>query len=133
MSNWNNTNPVGWFEVYVNDLPRAQKFYENVFQMKLQDLPTPGDDAGAMEMKMFPEGSMTTYGANGALVKMEGFAAGKNSVLVYFSCDDCATEEKRIKEFGGSVLKEKMSIGEYGFITLFNDTEGNMLGLHSQK
>ena len=25
-------NPVGWFEIYVQDIARAQKFYEAVFQ-----------------------------------------------------------------------------------------------------
>ena len=29
--------------------------------------------------------------------------------------------------------KSKQSIGEYGFISLVHDTEGNMIGLHSQK
>ncbi|MGZ3749502.1 MAG: VOC family protein, partial [Pseudobdellovibrionaceae bacterium] len=28
-------NPVGWFEIYVQDLDRAKKFYESVFQLKL--------------------------------------------------------------------------------------------------
>ena len=34
---------------------------------------------------------------------------------------------------GGKVEREKMSIGEYGFIVLALDTEGNMFGLHSLK
>jgi len=29
------------------------------------------------------------------------------------------------------VFKEKMPIGEHGFIALINDTEGNLIGLHS--
>jgi len=28
-------------------------------------------------------------------------------------------------------MKEKFSIGEYGFIAIAFDTEGNMIGLHS--
>ncbi|MBM4231128.1 MAG: VOC family protein, partial [Gammaproteobacteria bacterium] len=27
-----NSNPVGWFEIYVQDMPRAKAFYEAVFQ-----------------------------------------------------------------------------------------------------
>jgi predicted enzyme related to lactoylglutathione lyase len=30
-------------------------------------------------------------------------------------------------------MKEKYSIGQYGFIVLAFDTEGNMFGLHSLK
>jgi predicted enzyme related to lactoylglutathione lyase len=58
---------------------------------------------------------------------------GKNSTLVYFSCDDCAVEEARVVDAGGKVERSKMSIGEYGFITLVTDSEGNSIGLHSQQ
>ena len=59
--------------------------------------------------------------------------SGGNSTLVYFICDDCAIEEGRVKSSGGKIQKPKMSIGEYGFISLAIDTEGNMFGLHSMK
>ncbi len=62
---------------------------------------------------------------------MEGFASGGNSTLVYFGCADCAIEEARVVEFGGSIQRAKTSIGEYGYISLVLDTEGNMFGLHS--
>ena len=71
--------------------------------------------------------------APAALVKMQGVASGGNSTLVYFMCDDCAVEEGRVKPSGGKVEKAKMSIGQYGFISLVVDTEGNMFGLHSMK
>jgi len=77
--------------------------------------------------------NMGGMGASGALVKMEGFPSGGNSTLVYFSCNDCAVEEARIKEFGGQIQRGKTSIGEYGFISLVFDTEGNMFGLHSMQ
>jgi len=72
-------------------------------------------------------------GASGALVKMEGFSSGGNSTLVYFSCEDCAVEASRVAAGGGRIQREKMSIGEYGFIALAYDTEGNMFGLHSMQ
>ena len=34
-------NPVGWFEIYVNDMDRAKMFYESVFQVKLDKLDNP--------------------------------------------------------------------------------------------
>jgi uncharacterized protein len=64
---------------------------------------------------------------------MEGFPSGGNSTLIYFSCDDCAVEESRVEAAGGRVQKPKMSIGEFGFISLAIDSEGNMFGLHSMK
>lgn len=119
------TNPVGWFEIYVQDMDRAKRFYESVLQIKLEKLSNPD-----MALLGFPM-LMDHTGASGALVKMEGFPSGGNSTLVYFSWIDCAIEESRVAEFGGSIQRGKMSIGEYGFISLVLDSEGNMFGLHS--
>jgi uncharacterized protein len=121
------SNPVGWFEIYVQDMARAKKFYETVFEVKLDKLPTPDIDLWAFPM------AMERPGAAGALVHMTGFPSGSNSVLVYFSCVDCAVEAGRVKAAGGRIEKDKMSIGEYGFIALAIDTEGNMIGLHSRQ
>ena len=123
-------NPVGWFEIYVDNLARAKKFYESVFEVTLEELGDPNDEN--IKMLAFPS-DMETYGATGALVKMEGLTAGGNSTLLYFSCDNCAIEESKVEGAGGIVQKPKMSIGEYGFITLATDSEGNMFGLHSSK
>lgn len=120
-------NPVGWFEIYVDEMARAKKFYESVFQVSLERLESPD-----IEMWSFPM-TMEGYGAPGSLVKMEGFSAGRNSVLVYFSCEDCAVQAARVKEAGGQIQREKFSIGQYGYIALVVDTEGNMIGLHSMK
>ena len=120
-------NPVGWFEIYVQDMARAKKFYETVFKTKLEALKNP-----ECKMHSFPH-EMDRSGAGGALVKMQGVPSGKNSTIVYFSCADCAVEAARAKQNGGSIFKEKMSIGQYGFIALVADSEGNMIGLHSLK
>jgi len=120
-------NPVGWFEVYVQDMARATKFYQAVFEVKLEKLPAPD-----IEMWAFPM-SMESSGAGGALVRMQGFEPSGNSVLVYFTCEDCAVEASRVKQAGGRIQKEKTSIGEYGFIALVIDSGGNMIGLHSRR
>jgi len=120
-------NPVRWFEIYVQDMKRAKKFYETVFKVKLARLNTPG-----VEIWSFPM-LMNQMGTAGALVRMEGFPSGGNSTLVYFACEDCAVEEARAAKCGGRVQKRKISIGEYGYISLVYDTEGNMIGLHSMQ
>ena len=126
------SNPVGWFEIYVQNMPRAKAFYEAVFGGELSELKNPAtEDFPGMEMWSFPS-SMENYGAPGALVRMSGCPSG-GSTLVYFSCEDCAIEAARAASHGGKVFKNKMAIGEYGFIALVEDTEGNMIGLHSLK
>lgn len=77
--------------------------------------------------------TMGLSGASGALVKMAGVPSRGNSTLVYFSCADCAEEAARVKQNGGKIFKDKCSIGQYGNISLVEDTEGNMIGLHSLK
>ena len=124
-------NPVGWFEIYVDDITRAKQFYQAVFNIELTEL-TPPSDGSSLQMWAFPS-DMQVYGASGALVQMSGVAAGGNSTLIYFSCEDCAEEAARISSAGGKIQEEKTSIGEYGFIVLAFDTEGNMIGLHSLK
>jgi uncharacterized protein len=118
-------NPVRWFEIYVQDMNRAKKFYETVFRVKLERLNIP-----SIEMWSFPM-QMDQMGTAGALVKMEGVPSGGNSTIVYFTSADCAVEEGRSEKNGGRIFRRKMSIGEYGFISLMYDTEGNMIGLHS--
>lgn len=128
-----NSNPVVHFEIYVQDMNRAKAFYEAVLETKLEQMPSPIPEMD-MEMWFFPmdkEAGMSTYGAGGMLVKMEGFASGGSGTLVYFGCDDCAVQVGRAAAHGGSVFQEKMSIGEHGFCALAKDTEGNLIGFHS--
>jgi predicted enzyme related to lactoylglutathione lyase len=120
-------NPVSWFEIYVQNMERARRFYEVMLQITLEKL-----NSTTPELWRFPQ-SFANYGASGALAKMEGVPSGGNSTLVYFSCVDCAVEAKRVVAAGGRVLKEKFSVGEYGFIALAVDTEGNTFGLHSMQ
>lgn len=120
-------NPVNWFEIYVDDMARAKKFYSAVLQIEFDKLNSPG-----IEMWGFPM-DMDGTGASGSLVRMPGFPAGGNSTLVYFACTDCAVQAGRVIEAGGQIQKEKFAIGEYGFVALAIDTEGNMFGLHSMK
>jgi predicted enzyme related to lactoylglutathione lyase len=121
------TNIGCWFELYVQDINRAKAFYESVFQLQLVRLNNPD-----LELWAFPM-EMGKWGAGGALVKMEGVNSGGNSTIIYFSCEDCAVESARILAAGGKIQREKWSIGEYGFIALAIDSEGNMIGLHSLK
>lgn len=126
-------NPVGWFEIHVQDIVRARCFYETVLQCTLQRLDTPASmlDSG-MQLWAFPA-RPDHPGAGGALVKMPGAPSGGPGTLVYFSCADCAVEAARVVPAGGRIERPKTPIGEYGHIVLAVDTEGNIIGLHSMQ
>jgi predicted enzyme related to lactoylglutathione lyase len=124
-------NPVAWCEIYVQDMKRAKAFYEVMLGMPLSRLEGSGTE-GEMEMWAFPM-QPDGDGCSGALVQMAGMPSGGNSVIVYFGCTDCAVEAGRAAAAGGRVERPKFSIGQYGFIALVVDTEGNMIGLHSMQ
>ena len=123
-------NPVGWFEIYVNNIERARMFYQTVLGIHLERLADPVDSE--ITMFCFPS-EQTLYGATGALVQMSGMAGGGSSTVVYFSCDNCAEQQGRVQTAGGRVIRPKFAIGEHGFIALIEDSEGNMVGLHSMQ
>ncbi len=122
-------NAVGWFDIYVSDLNRAVAFYEAVLGHKLEDM---ADPTGQSQMMSFPA-DMNSYGAAGALTKSDHASPGVGGTVVYFSAEDCAVEESRVAAAGGKVIRPKFSIGEFGWVTLCQDTEGNMFGLNSLK
>src|SRR5690554_2371079 len=122
-------NAIGWFDIYVEDLERATTFYETLFQTKLEAI---GDPTGETIMRAFPS-NMGVYGASGALVKSPHGKPGVGGTLVYFSVEDCAVAETRVESAKGKVIRSKFSIGEFGWVSLCMDTEGNMFGLSSLK
>lgn len=122
-------NAVGWFDIYVNDMKRAIAFYEAVLKQKLEKI---GDPTGETEMMSFA-GNMASYGASGALVKTAHARPGIGGTMIYFSVEDCSVEESRVASAGGKIIRPKFSIGEFGWVTLCQDTEGNMIGFNSMK
>ncbi|MCU0435597.1 MAG: VOC family protein [Bacteroidia bacterium] len=123
----NSANPVGWFDIHVSNFDRAKKFYETVFNVKLVDLPIEWG-----KQALFPF-SPESRNISGALVEKTDMQPGANTTVVYFETDDCVAEEKRIELAGGKVVQPKTNIGEFGFIAIFIDSEGNTVGLHSRK
>ena len=123
------TNAIGWFDIYVNDMERAVAFYERVLEQQLEAM---GDPTGETQMMSFP-GNMTAYGASGALVKSSHARPGVGGTMLYFSVEDCSVEESRVVAAGGKIIRPKFSIGQFGWVSLCEDTEGNTVGFNSMK
>jgi len=120
-------NALRWFEIYVSDMDRARAFYQKVFAFHVTKMET------SPEMEMWSLSASPHAGGFGALVKMKGLTPSGVSTIIYFGSDDCSKEESRVIPAGGKIHKNKFSIGEYGFISLVHDSEGNMIGIHSEK
>lgn len=124
-------NMVGWFEIPVSNMERAKKFYENVFDVKIQV-----DQFGETLMGWFPfNKDSNTPGASGSLVQNSQFyKPSANGTLVYFSSLEITHEIRKVEHSGGVVLQEKTLIKEdIGYMALFLDTEGNRIALHSKE
>jgi uncharacterized protein len=118
-------NPVVWFEIAATDLERAKAFYATVFGGDFQYV-----EVGPTKMYMF-QGDSSLPGASGALVQSPDNTVSTDGVTIYFSSSDITTELDRVGGAGGQVIVPKTSIGEFGFIAMFIDTEGNRIGIHS--
>ncbi len=124
-------NVVGWFEIPVLDMDRAVKFYETVFDFKLQR-----EQMGDLDMAWFPF-NMEAYGSAGSLALAPDFyKPSANGVMVYLTANsgNVSKELGRVETAGGKVTMEKKQISEeHGFMAVFIDSEGNRVALHSQE
>lgn len=118
---------IVWFEIPVNDFMRAKKFYSKIMQFDIKE-ETIGND----RMGFFPgeKGEVS-----GAIVKGKGFEPGGKGTIVYFNGgDDLQILLDRVTPAGGKVIAPKTKIpGEHGYYAWFLDTEGNKLGIVSEK
>ena len=124
-----NKNVVTWFEISVDNMDRAKKFYETVIGKELHKMPVP-EEMG-MTMYAFPW-TDDGEGAAGALVKSEQGKPSGTGTVVYFYSEDCS-ELDRVEAAGGKVLMAKVPVEGFGFFGFFSDTEGNTVGFFSKK
>lgn len=113
---------INWFEIPASDLARAENFYSAVLGIEMGDMESP-----AGPMKTFHNADMPV----GAIVSDEHNSPSTTGPLVYFGADDIDAVLSKVTDAGGQVVVPKTSIGAYGNIAQFVDTEGNRIALHS--
>ncbi|HZV13529.1 MAG TPA: VOC family protein [Candidatus Kapabacteria bacterium] len=121
------TNALNWFEIAVNDMERASKFYETIFDVKLIPAEMPG-----AKLAMFPtNGSNGTVG--GSLVQSNRHHPSSVGSIIYLNANpDLQAVLSRIEKIGAKVVMPKTRINEdAGYMAFFTDSEGNTVGLHS--
>lgn len=120
------TNALKWFEIPVTDMTRAKKFYETIFEISMEQMEMPG-----MKYAMFPFDPMKGKIAGG-LAESPMHTPGTTGSLIYLNANpDLQQVLNRIESAGGKITMPKTSIGQNGFMAFFIDTEGNIMGLHS--
>lgn len=123
------THAISWFEIPTQDLDRAQKFYEAIFDIQLIPVDMP-----QLQMRMFPVSDMMN-GVSGSLVYNADFfkPSATDGPLIYLNGNpDVQIVLDRIEAAGGKIMVPKTQISpEHGYMAVFIDTEGNRVGLHS--
>jgi predicted enzyme related to lactoylglutathione lyase len=119
-------NALNWFEIYVKDMSRAHKFWQEVLAEDLRI-----EQFGGKPHAVFPS---KDQGVGGALVQDEQRKPSGEGCLVYLNVEgqlDACLE--RVSRAGGAVVLPRTGIGEHGFIAMLRDCEGNVVGLHSMR
>ena len=121
------SNPVNWFEIPTENLERAVAFYEAAlgFTFQLQDM-------GPLKMAWFPA-EADGAGATGSLVQADHYVPSQKGTMVYLHVEEVGSALVHVEECGGKIFNPKSSIGEFGFVGHFIDSEGNLVGLHSDR
>lgn len=115
---------ISWVEIPAADFKRAVKFYTEVFGIEFQVF-----ECETEKMACFPSGE-------GAISYAEGFNPSKDGVLVSLDANnDLENTMRRIEENGGKIVhpKTKIEAEGRGYFALFIDSEGNKIGLYSDK
>jgi predicted enzyme related to lactoylglutathione lyase len=117
------------FDIPVDDMRRAKKFYERVFGWEVHPIPGSGGDFHAAHTVPVDENDepQVRGAINGGLFKRG--TDGLNEVFLEVtvqSIDDCL---KKIEEEGGRLVKPKAPILDIAFFAVVKDSEGNFIGL----
>ena len=120
-------NKVVHFEVPYDDKDRSMKFYQDVFDWELQDMPEMKYTM-ARTVAVDDEFMPTEAGAiNGGMYKREeGIAA---SPVLVIEVPDIEAHIEKVKAHGGAHVMGKAEIPDMGYYAQVKDTEGNIIGL----
>ena len=120
------TNTLNWFEIPATDILRAKKFYESIFEIKMEEMEMSG-----MKYAMFPFDPMKGKIAGGLAQSSMHIPSATGSIIYLNANPDLQTVLDRIEKVGGKITMPKTSIGQNGFMAFFTDSEGNTVALHS--
>lgn len=118
------------FEVHVDDMERAKKFYGVVFDWKFEDW----TDYAGMPYFGAVTGDANEHGIDGALMQRQGPPPGPNQPLNGYACTmgvaDYDSTEQKILANGGKVALPKYALPGMAWQGYYIDTEGNIFGIH---
>jgi predicted enzyme related to lactoylglutathione lyase len=120
---------VNCFQIPTDDFKRAVKFYSTILGNDIKVMDFQGQTMGFFPMSGGPESDR----AGGALMPpTPGLEPSSSGTQVFLACDgQLDAVIGRVEKAGGKIATPKTSIGQAGFFAFVQDTEGNVVGLHS--
>ena len=117
-------NPVAYFELGGRNAANLKEFYSDLFDWEIEDSGQSG--AGTDYFYVNPvEG-----GVGGGIMQTAG-EMPPNYVMFYVSVDDLQAYLDKVRGLGGMTLVPPTAIpGGMGHIAVFQDPDGNVIGLH---
>ena len=122
---------VQHFEIAVDDIGRAKKFYESLFGWKTMEMPMPQGgvyvalQTGPVDEKHKPK--EPGYIGGGMFKRDAHLPMGGTTVAITIQDLDATIE--KVKTAGGTIMMGKTEIMGMGFYAYMKDTEGNVIGL----
>jgi hypothetical protein len=118
------------FEIPVDDLARAKKFYSSIFGWELQDFQF-AEGMTYTGVRTVPVDEKTYMpkepGAiNGGMMQR---SKDVHSPIITINVDSIDEYVKKIKAAGGKAVMPKGEVPDMGFYAYVNDSEGNVIGL----
>jgi len=123
-------NRVIHFEIQADDVPRAQKFYENVLGWKIEQMMK--KEEGGMDYWGITTGD-SVPGINGGLYQRSSDVDKASEKFYLYDCtvevEDINKAVEAVKANGGTITKEAAEMPGIGWFAGAKDTEGNRFGL----
>ena len=108
-------------DIATDDPWRAKKFYEGLFDWKLESPPGMPDyymiETKDLDGKPGVGGGLGKWGEPG------------QRITTYMGVDSIDTYSAKVQELGGKVIQGKMAVPGWGYLAICMDTEDNMFGL----
>jgi len=120
-------NPFIHSELASTNVPKAKTFYSKLFDWKLKDVP---NDASGGTYTMIDVGKGPGYGGG---IMQQMIPDADSAWMPYVEVKDIDAATKKAKKLGAKICRDVTEVEDMGWLSIFVDPTGAMLGLWETK